>query len=67
MQFIALHNDMQPTGAQWPAMKAHNDINNREDGSVLVPARAVYQQDRGALSDKDCTDQKWEPLLFLIT
>ena len=24
MQFIALHNDMQPTDVAWPAMKAHH-------------------------------------------
>lgn len=26
-----------------------------------------YQRDTGAHFDKDCTGQKWEPLLFLIT
>lgn len=25
MQFIALHKDLQPTGAEWPAMKAQHD------------------------------------------
>ena len=59
MQFIALHKDMQPTGAEWPAMKAQHKYWSEAAQFIKDTAGTDHLREGTTISLPTVCNQKW--------